>query len=249
MPEYNKPQTKTLGVEPKRKETEKATHGSRVVLVCPYQNYIDYIGPRLHDLIPGTEVEVISKVDSYGDRHGEVLKKECGVPEPFLVIDFKKVIAPVVKPVVNASKMLKLREAYVKTVFDNLKQEILNFEGFNCLDETYDDSTIKNLIKSTALAGKLKNAWEDARRDAFEEKPVLDVVDFLAYAIWAQEHKKVRYFAVNTSFAAELQRLQKYQDGEFIPASVVVVEPYASQLDSDLEAMVKGKKNRLYFFD
>ncbi len=248
MPEYNKPQTKTLCTEPKRKKTEQNTFGSRIVLICPYQKFNDYVGPRLHDLVPGTEVEVISKIDSYGGRHGEVLKKECGVPEPFLVIDFKKVIAPVVKPVVNKSKMLKLREAYVKTVFDNLKQEILNFEGFNCLDKTYDDSTIKNLIKSTDLADKLKKVWEDAWRDAIEEKQVFDVVDFLVYALWAQEHKKVRYFALNADFAAALQALQKYREGDFIPSSIVV-EPYESKLGADLEAMVNGKKSRLYFFD
>lgn len=247
MPEYNKPQTKTLGTAPKRKETEKATYGSRIVLVCPYQEFSDYIGPRLHDLVPGAEVEVISNVDSYGDRHGEVLKKECGVPEPFLVIDFKKVIAPVVKHVVNTSKMLTLREAYVKPILENLKQELLQHKEFNNLRDYYKNA-VERMIESDNLTGKLEKALEDSLQDALEQKQVFDVVDFLAYAIWAQEHKKVKYFAVNTSFAAELQRLQKYQDGEFIPASVCV-EPYESKLDSDLEAMITGKKSRLYFFD
>jgi hypothetical protein len=196
--------------DPQRKEIVHDTYGSRIVMVCPYQSFVEELAGPIKRLFPGSDLDAIKEADLPGPPYLDVQKREEGQKTPLLVLDFGYVRVPEGVEILDEN----YRRHIVEAEISELRKRVLDYatgEGKWILEQDDAGYALRGLFQKVdseliALKQRLLGAWNPRPTGKATDKVMF--VD--AYDGWCKS-RNVAYARARYETAKQMHGL--FNDG------------------------------------
>lgn len=243
-------QTRTASLQPERKQTKKDMLERRVVVICPYGPLNAFFESEIPNVDEKTTVEIIWHAVSK-EPYFNVDSHEKQKQPPYVIIDFKKLIAYSHIEMINEEERKLNRHKAVHECVDHFTQKIKPEEIDLSLREEKSrySERMKCYLRDKLekhLEKELGELIEEADKKSTNKREIQGIVPFHGYQKWSRGRKLV-YASPKEHFTQELEEREVYEDANFVQ-NRLDFSPFLHHLKQDIKNILKGDAHQLNLF-
>ena len=227
------------GLKPESKNRAMSMYGSRIIVVCPLLYFNSFFAEVLPEYFRSTEIDIFDRVEIGEMSQGHVNSREASAQNPFLILDFGRVLTAEEVEEVDLIDLYGKRQGLIRAAYKaNPRAESFAKDGTVLDDCNGWMAIIKELGQPADIAdGGFSQSWMKAEAESkrIVQKDVLKPFNY--YLIWAIKNKIPHYKLLDPV-------ARRLFGGDYETIMERSPEPYEADLRNDFAMFASGIKGR-----